>query len=285
MTSSPYAGTKVLSVGGSRNIGYFASIRLLEKGATVTFLLRSGPTVFDKNTTIQKYVKSGKARLIKGDALNKEDVKKAWEEAAKGEGWVSVGILLFTVGGTPKFKLGKGFTISPPNIVTQSLLNVISTHPASFSQPKIIILSSTGLTKSSHSNLPFIQKPLYKYLLKGPHSDKVGVEKIVSHCAGWEWKDGDAKNDILSKGDEWKEGLPATGTLKSVIVIRPALLTDGECKADKLSGKDKEGEAYRVKEGDIGGYSVSRKDVAHFIVEGVLTEWKKWEEKCVSIAY
>jgi len=69
-----------------------------EKGATVTFLLRSGPAVFDKNATIQKYVKSGKARLIKGDALNKEDVRKAWEEAAKGDGWVSVGILLFTVG-------------------------------------------------------------------------------------------------------------------------------------------------------------------------------------------
>jgi hypothetical protein len=197
-------------------------------------------------------------------------------------------MLVSHTGGTPKFEFGKGFTISPPNLVTQSLLNAISTHPASFSQPKIIALSSTGLTKSSHSNLPFIQKPLYKYLLNGPHSDKVGMEKVISHCAGWEWKDGDVKNDILSEGDEWKEGLPAAGTLKSVVVIRPALLTDGECKADKLVGKDKKGkgkEAYRVKEGDIGGYIVSRKDVAHFVVEGVLAEWKKWEGKCASIAY
>jgi hypothetical protein len=196
--------------------------------------------------------------------------------------------LSFDTGGTPKFQLGKGFTISPPNLVTQSLLNALSTHPPTFLPPKIITLSSTGLTKSSHANLPFIQKPLYKYLLNGPHGDKVGAEKVISYCAGWEWKDGDVKNDILGKGDEWKESLPAAGTLKSVVVIRPALLTDGECKADKLAGKDKKGkekEAYRAKEGDIGGYVVSRKDVAHFLVEGVLAEWKKWEGKRVSIAY
>lgn len=118
--SAPYAGTKVLTIGGSRNTGYLASIRLLgespspfclpyfsssltpspatEKGATVTFLLRSGPATFEKDATIQKYVESGKARLIQGDALNKDDVTKAWEKAAEGEGWVRVGILLFTVG-------------------------------------------------------------------------------------------------------------------------------------------------------------------------------------------
>ena len=64
----------------------------------MTFLLRSGPATFEKDEIIQKYVKSGKARLVKGDALNKEDVANAWQEAAKGEGWVRVGILLFTVG-------------------------------------------------------------------------------------------------------------------------------------------------------------------------------------------
>ena len=43
------------------------------------------PTVFDKDEVIQEYVKSGKARLVKGDALVRDDCKKAWEEAAKGE--------------------------------------------------------------------------------------------------------------------------------------------------------------------------------------------------------
>jgi len=281
--TTTYAGSKVLSIGGSRNIGYFSSIRLLEKGATVTFLLRS-PSTFDADTTIQKYVKSGQARLFKGDALIKDDVKKAWAEAAKGEGEERVDVLLFTVGGTPKFELTKGFTISPANLVTQSLLNVLSTLPPHY--PKIITISSTGLTKKSHANLPFALKPLYGYLLAAPHKDKVGAERIVSHCAGWPWDAEDAPvgEDILGSG--WQDALPDPGSVKDIVVIRPALLVDGECKADKAQGgKGKEKEPYRVREGDIGGWTVSRKDVAHFVVEGALGDWQKWAGKCVSIAY
>jgi len=256
-TSAPYAGTKVLTVGGSRNIGYLASVRLLEKGATVTFLLRSGPAAFDKDNIIQKYVKSGKARLVKGDALNKEDVAKAWEEAAKGEGWI------------------------------RSLINVLSTLPANFTPPQIITISTTGLTKSSHSSLPRPLKPLYTYALSQPHRDKEGAERVIAYCAGWSWEDGKFKDDIFGKGDEWKEGLPMPGTLSSVVVIRPPLFTDGECKADKstVKGKGKGKEPYRVKEGNISGYTISRKDVAHFMVEGVLADWQKWAGKCVGIAY
>lgn len=73
---------KVLAVGGSRNIGYYASLRLLNLGATVTFLLRS-PSVFNDDATIKRYVNSGKARLVKGNAHVREDVERAWTEAAK----------------------------------------------------------------------------------------------------------------------------------------------------------------------------------------------------------
>jgi len=191
-------------------------------------------------------------------------------------------VLIANIGGTPKFELTKGFTISPINLVTQSLLNVYSTLPPH--HPKIITISSTGLTKKSHANLPFALKPLYGYLLTAPHKDKVGAERVVSHCAGWPWDAEDAHvgEDILGSG--WQDGLPEPGSVKDVVVIRPALLVDGDCKADKMKdGKRKE--PYRVKEGDIGGWTVSRKDVAHFVVEGVLGDWQKWAGKCVSIAY
>ncbi|KAF8834785.1 hypothetical protein BDN67DRAFT_1006022 [Paxillus ammoniavirescens] len=89
---------KVLVIGGSRNIGYLSSIRLLDSGATVTFLLRK-VEVFDGNETIQKYVEQGKARLVQGDALIKDDVQRAWDEAAKGDD-KPVDLLLFTVGFT-----------------------------------------------------------------------------------------------------------------------------------------------------------------------------------------
>ncbi|KAJ3514207.1 hypothetical protein NLJ89_g2500 [Agrocybe chaxingu] len=274
----------VLAIGSSRNIGYFSSIRLLDSGATVTFLLRS-PAVFDADETIQKYVKAGKARLLKGDALVKEDVQRAWDEARKDG---PVDVLLFTVGGTPKFSLTKGAVIEPANLVTQSLFNALCTLPTSQPQPRIITISSTGLTRTSHADLPFALKPVYSYLLAVPHKDKVGAERLVSHCAGWTWNtkdDGEPGDEIM--GEEWKkrEGLPAEGSLKRFLVIRPALLTDGECKAEDEKEKKKGKPAYRVSEGELGGWTVSRKDVAHFVADAILNRWSEYENKRVSIAY
>lgn len=60
-----------------------------------------------------------------------------------------------------------------------------------------------------------------------------------------------------------REGLPEFGTLKKILVVRPALLMDGERKAGK-KGKDI---GYKVSEQELGGWTVSRKDVAHFVVE------------------
>ena len=85
----------VLSVGGSRHIGYHASLRLLStsfeslkfsrthdstgNGATVTFLMRS-PSAFDSDEEVQKYVKQGTAKLVKGDALVAEDFQMIADE-------------------------------------------------------------------------------------------------------------------------------------------------------------------------------------------------------------
>ena len=77
------------------------------KGNTVTFLLRS-PSVFDEDETMKKYIRDGKARIVKGDALQKEDVQRGWAEAAKPayEGdQQSVDILLFTLGNLTLFPL------------------------------------------------------------------------------------------------------------------------------------------------------------------------------------
>ncbi|KAF8969585.1 hypothetical protein BDZ97DRAFT_1653517 [Flammula alnicola] len=271
----------VLSIGGSRNIGYFSSVRFLESGATVTFLLRS-PATFDSNETIQKYVKSGKARLLKGDALVKEDVQRSWNEAAKD---APVDLLLFSVGGTPKFSITQGAVITPANLVTESLFNVLTTMPRTTPQPRIITISSTGVTPTSHAALPLLLKPLYGYLLAIPHKDKVGAERLISYCTGWPWdtkNDGEPGEDIMGSNWTERQGLPAAGSLKRVLVVRPALLTDGECLAEKPG---KKGAPYRVSEQELGGWTVSRKDVAHFVADAVLTRWDEFENKRVSIAY
>ncbi|KAH7889267.1 hypothetical protein F5I97DRAFT_1842986 [Phlebopus sp. FC_14] len=272
---------KVLAIGGSRNIGYLSAIRLLDLGATVTFLLRK-PAVFDDDETIKKYVQKGKARLVQGDALVKADVQRAWDEAAKGEGEEnrSVDLLIFTVGSTSaQFHPIKGFLISPANLVTQSLLNVLETVPAS--HPNVIAISSTGVTQVSHKALPLPLKVVYGYLISQPHKDKRGAEQIYAHMAGWPWdKKDDVGVDIL--GDNWTDRLPPQGQYKNLVVVRPALLTSGKSLADNSPGK----QAYRVKDGDMNGaYTISRDDVSHFLVQGVARHWDEWVGKCVSIAY
>lgn len=66
-------------------------------GATVTFLLRK-PQVFDNDESIQNYVRDGKARLVTGDALVKDDVRRAWAEASIDDDGNPVDLLIFTVG-------------------------------------------------------------------------------------------------------------------------------------------------------------------------------------------
>ena len=105
------------------------------------------------------------------------------------------------------------------------------------------------------------------------------MERAVAYAAGWEWRNEEPQSDILSAG--WKDRFPDPGFLKRVVILRPAMFTDGECRGDK-SGKA----GYRVSEADLSGsYTISRKDVAHFIVEGILKEWERWEGKRASIAY
>jgi hypothetical protein len=64
----------------------------------VTYLLRN-PSGLETDEKLQPYIKSGQARLLKGNSLNESDVRRAWEQAGKGgarEGLVDY--LLSTVG-------------------------------------------------------------------------------------------------------------------------------------------------------------------------------------------
>ncbi|KAF8163719.1 hypothetical protein B0H34DRAFT_795389 [Crassisporium funariophilum] len=274
--------SNILAIGGSRHIGYHSALRFLEAGSTVTFLLRS-PQAFDEDEAIQTHVKSGKARLIKGDALVQEDVKAVWAEASKEK---PVDLLLFTIGftGNPKFHLLKGFMISPNNLATQCLLNVLCAMPKTSQLPKVITLSTSGVSRSSRAQVPFLLKIFYGYLISHPIQDKLGMERVIYHCAGWEWnpRDGEPSDEIMGEGWREREGLPAPGLLKDAMVLRGALLNDGECVADSVKDGAR---PYRAGEGEVKGWSVSRKDVAHFIFDAVTNHWDDFGNKQISIAY
>ncbi len=112
---------------------------------------------------------------------------------------------------------------------------------------------------------------------------------------GWAWNssaDGEPTTEVLPPGwEKTTEGLPEAGGLRHMMVVRPSLLTDGESLGDKYNAqRDKAGKPkkapYRVStERDLGGYTVSRKDVAHFIVDAVLNRWDAFENKAVNISY
>lgn len=182
----------------------------------------------------------------------------------------------------PKFSITKGFLITPPDLCTRCLLVVLRVIRSSSSTPKIILLSSTGITHVSHKALPLLYKPLYSTALAAAHDDKRGMERLVYHVSGWEWDEAhdSVPHSILPA--DWKSGVEG-GWMTSALLINAALLTDGDCKADNVENGNA---PYRVQEGELkGAYTVSRRDVAHFIVERALKEWDAWGNKHVTITY
>ncbi|GAA5801483.1 hypothetical protein EDC94DRAFT_327175 [Helicostylum pulchrum] len=94
------------------------------------------------------------------------------------------------------------------------------------------------------SEVPLLFRPIYKLLLHEPHQDKKELERLVSD------------NSFISN---W-------------ILVRPSLLTDGKLE-----------EKYRADEG-ISGYTISRLDVGHFLLNQCLVP-TTWLNKKVVVTY
>ncbi|KAG9016240.1 hypothetical protein FRB90_003632 [Tulasnella sp. 427] len=66
------------------------------------------------------------------------------------------------------------------------------------------------------------------------------MEKVIHWSAGWSkdsWKDDEPEPHVLQKGWEDRLGGKA-GWLKSFVVVRPAILTDGEELDEYKIGED-----------------------------------------------
>jgi len=89
-------------------------------------------------------------------------------------------------------------------------------------------------------------------------------------------------------GPDWKnkEGLPSFGSFRGFLVVRPLLLTDGDCLAEKEEYRRVGTRApYRVSEAHFSSWRVSRKDVGHFISEAVRIKWDNFKNKAVDIGF
>jgi hypothetical protein len=75
------------------------------------------PAAFESDEAMQKYVQSGTARVVRGDATAPDDVRKAWEAAAKGpEREGEIDLVLLTIG-----RLFVYPTLSPSNNLMKQL--------------------------------------------------------------------------------------------------------------------------------------------------------------------
>lgn len=176
------------------------------------------------------------------------------------------------------------------------MLNVLrsmpSSHRAPGSQPKLVVISSTGITKRSHEHLPFLERVMYSWLLEHPHIDKFGMERVLAHVSGAHWVDPEYRSlaGVLPPDAEWTalEGIPDAGSFTNVLIVRPAWLTDGPCTAEDEK-KKKKGKSYVVADDDEvpNGYTISRSDIAHFVTEQALSpeRWEEWRGRRVSLAY
>ncbi|KAG8722309.1 hypothetical protein FRC08_004147 [Ceratobasidium sp. 394] len=252
---------RVLLLGASRHVGYSVALRLLAQGHTCTLLLRH-PEVLESDEAISSYIKDGKAIIVPGDALVEADVQRAWN-AARGD--EKVDVVYFGIGGEPSFSWRKvGFVISPTDLTTRSmsiLLSVIQSSTTPSTRPRLVSITSNGLDSQSRTTLPLTLRILYGWFLRAPFADKAEQERILKHAAGWD----DAEDGWLGSNN--------------VVIIRPSMLTDDECLADKKPG------AYRTGPELKNPWSISRGDVAHFVVEKVLDRWERWQGKTWVVSY
>jgi len=198
------------------------------------------------------------------------------------------------------FKLTKGFTINPPNITTQAILSVLCTMPESTPRPRFIAVTSIGVTKDSP--IPLVYKPLYAYLLRAPHADKLGLERVLAHGSGRQWIDKEPRADITTvDGVNWQDrkGLPSSGSLE-VLVVRLPIFAESKQKSvptpattqagagDESEAKKKEDEEkpkYRVGGPELSGtYTISREEVAHFIAENAMKNWDQFKGKAITVS-
>ncbi|KAF8470823.1 hypothetical protein BDZ91DRAFT_551310 [Kalaharituber pfeilii] len=260
---------KCVLLGATRGCGLETLLNLTAAGHECYTLCRS-PAQFE-TTLAERNVDPNAAtdkkkliNLVKGDAFNADDVRKIFEVAGEG-----VEFVLFSLGGRPTFKNPLSPKLMPPAICSRTI-NVflpifVERFPDPTTQPRLVVISSNGLGHQGHSDLPWLLKPLYGWLLKEPHADKEEMERLVNIGAGIKHVD---FNPLGVQDTKLQLG--------NVVIVRPALLTEG---IEKGTANIREGERLS------GAWTVSRKDVGAFIAKECALPDSQWRNKGVTIAY
>ncbi|CAO3597804.1 unnamed protein product [Absidia cylindrospora] len=146
------------------------------------------------------------------------------------------------------------FKMTIPNVCEkgiQVLLDVIGSIDDPARRPRrLVAVSTTGAMDGGE--VPFLFRPLYHLALAEPHKDKKALEEHITSTA------------------------PSLTPPLDYVIVRPSLLTNGA-----LTGH------YRADTKRVVGYTISRSDVGHFLLEQCLDDEtvKKWVNQYVVVTY
>lgn len=227
--------------GSSTGCGFFLLKKALENNVPTVALLRSPKKLTDKLSETE----ISKVKIVEGNAHDLNCVKQSIVDPNDSTKFVST--VVSAIGGL--FNI-KNFTIDDPHVCENGIKTLIKAINELKSKgikgdPKIIVLSTTGISKFQR-DIPILMIPLYKLLLNQAHEDKKVLEDETIHS-----------------------GLKFT-------IVRPSLLTDGEEPNPIRIGIEDPVKGVEKKE---IGYTISRKDVGHFIYDNLTN----YDSKIVSI--
>jgi hypothetical protein len=218
---------------------------------------------------VEKYL-----TIHQGDAKAPFDVAKALVSPTNTSHLVDT--IYFSVGVYPKFafSLIQPFPLTDPTICESAMAAIFSaidqlgnqgiTSTSSAEKPRLIAISATASAELRRGlPWPWMMAPLYSWLLSGPQTDKLKMEKLVLSDAG--------------------------SHIWSFVIIRPAILTDGvergvgnirvgwEWYIDGVGEREKA-------PGPAKGWTISRRDLGAWVFHSVVVEGG-WEGRAVSLCY
>jgi len=170
-----------------------------------------------------------------------------------------VDTIISSIGGAFSFS---SFSIDDPHVCETGINALVAALKQArengvAGSPKIVVVSTTGVSEAGVRDVPLLMAPLYHVLLKDPHKDKAALER-----------------GVIASGERWT-------------IVRPSLLTDGGENPGgvRVGVEDPVG---RTVESKAVGYTVSREDVGKWIFENLVEEGEKggrWDGKAVTVSY
>ncbi|KAK0623762.1 hypothetical protein B0T14DRAFT_565086 [Immersiella caudata] len=241
----------ILFLGSTGGVALSALRRALNANHTCIALVRTP----SKLTALFPSPPPANLHIIQGNAHDVPALTKALVSPSNPSQLVDT--IVSSIGGAFNFS---NFSIDDPHVCERGIEALVAAlkqtrESGATGRPNIVVVSTTGITKTGIRDVPLLMVPLYHLLLKQPHKDKEALERRVAES-----------------GDRFT-------------IVRPSLLTDGgENAAGVRVGVEDvvKGEV----ESKAVGYTISREDTGKWIFEEVVQgEEGRWDGKAVTVSY